>query len=123
MTTQWRRAPFALVHHRSVLLALFVAAGLVALTAASSPLLSAAGGGGALKNGLVRLTPRSAGLVIEAAGVGPSGSERPAAYAARRDAAIARLAEEIGSLEPPVRTLILGGSNMSMGVASAGGQV
>src|SRR6185437_415074 len=46
----WRKAPAALVHHRSVVLAVFVAALLAALASSSSPFVTTAAASEALKN-------------------------------------------------------------------------
>lgn len=61
----WTHAPFALLRHRSVLLAVFCAAFLLALAAASAPLLRAGAESEALKGKLNQLSPLVAGLTIE----------------------------------------------------------
>jgi hypothetical protein len=120
MSAQWRRAPFALGHHPTVLLAVFVAAGLIGVTASSAPFLSAAVGSHALKNKLVELTPLSTGLVIESGVRVPSGSvAQLSGAAARGDATFDRLTMQRGPLGTPVRTLILG-DGLNVHVSSVG---
>jgi len=58
----WANAPFALLRHRSVLVAVVCASFLVALAAASAPLLRAGAESEALKGKLDLLTPLAAGL-------------------------------------------------------------
>jgi putative ABC transport system permease protein len=59
-----RKAPFALVHHRSALVAVALSAFLVALAAASAPFVTTATASAALKNKLVDLAPLTTGLQI-----------------------------------------------------------
>jgi putative ABC transport system permease protein len=60
----WRKAPLALRHHPTVLLAVAAAALLVALAASSSPFVTTAVASEALRNRLEELTPLSTGLKI-----------------------------------------------------------
>src|SRR5471032_3035275 len=60
----WRKAPFALRNHPSVLVAAFVAALLVALAAAAEPFVTTAAASAALKTQLSQLTPLATGLQI-----------------------------------------------------------
>jgi len=64
MSAQWKKAPFALRHHPSVLVAVAVAALLVALAASSSPFVTTAVASEALKNRLAELTPLGTGLEL-----------------------------------------------------------
>src|SRR5690349_20804799 len=64
MSAHWRKAPSALVHHRSVLLAVFVAALLSALASSSSPFVTTAAASEALKNKLADLSSFAAGVEI-----------------------------------------------------------
>ena len=93
----WMRAPFALVRHVGVLVAILAAALLVALAAASAPLLRAGAESEALKTKLAELTPLGAGLTIES---------RPAPLHddAPRRAAAARLAARVPDLRAPIAT-------------------
>jgi hypothetical protein len=61
----WRKAPFALVHHASVLLAVVVAALLSALASSSSPFVTTAAASEALKNQLADLSPFATGLELK----------------------------------------------------------
>jgi putative ABC transport system permease protein len=60
----WRKAPYALVHYLTVLVAVFTAAALAALAASSSPFVTTAAGSEALKNKLIDLSPYATGLQI-----------------------------------------------------------
>jgi putative ABC transport system permease protein len=64
MSAQWRKAPYALVFHRSALLAVFVAALLAGLAASSSPFVTTAAASEAMKNKLLDLSPFATGLEI-----------------------------------------------------------
>jgi putative ABC transport system permease protein len=61
---QWRKAPFALVYHRSVLVAVFLAALLAALASSSAPFVTTAAASEALKNRLAELTSFSTGVEL-----------------------------------------------------------
>ena len=65
-TARRRKAPVVLLSFPSVLLVVFVASVLTALTAAASPFVSTAAGSEALRNRLAELTPLATGLQIEA---------------------------------------------------------
>jgi putative ABC transport system permease protein len=65
LSPQNRKAPIALVHHRSALVAVALSAFLVALAAASAPFVTTATASAALKNKLVDLAPLATGLQIE----------------------------------------------------------
>jgi putative ABC transport system permease protein len=60
----WRKAPYALVHYLTVLVAVFTAAALAALAASSAPFVTTAAASEALKNKLVDLSPYATGLQI-----------------------------------------------------------
>jgi hypothetical protein len=95
----WQRAPFVLRRHPVVAVSVLCAAFVVAIAAASAPLLRAAATSGALKGKLQSLTPLAAGLEVRQ----PSGSEllvaqSVEAFAATdqaRRAAAQRLAESL----------------------------
>jgi len=100
----WRKAPFALVHHRSALVAVALSGFLVALAAASAPFVTTATASAALKNKLVDLAPLATGLKIS----GPL-EPLPTAHgladaAQRRSEAAAKLSAELG-LERPIFTV------------------
>jgi putative ABC transport system permease protein len=99
----WRKAPFALVHHRSALVAVALSGFLVALAAASAPFVTTATASAALKNKLVDLAPLATGLQITA----PVDSNRTtgglAEITQRRERAAKRLAAEL-RLEQPIFT-------------------
>src|SRR3954471_16870644 len=105
---QWRKAPLVLRHHRSVLLAVVVAAFLVGLAAASSPFVRSAAASAALKSKLDEFTPFATGLHIRVRTSAPPG--RPPAALVRddaaRDAAFGRLAATIGSVAKPVTGVV-----------------
>lgn len=79
----WAKAPFVLLQHRAVLLAVLASSFLVALAASSAPLLRAGAESEALKGKLDLMTPLGAGLTVETVDL-PSGAR---ADRARRDAA------------------------------------
>ena len=64
----WRKAPVALLHHRSALAAVAAAAFLVALAASSAPLLTTAAASAALRDELRDLSPLATGLEITGLG-------------------------------------------------------
>ncbi len=106
VSAHWRRAPFVLRRHGSILLAVLAAALLVGLTASAAPFLSTAAGSAALKNRLNELSPLTTGVEIErSAGVTPS--QPGNAVAARLDRAVGALARQVGSLGTPLATLEL----------------
>ena len=122
MSTIWRRAPFALLHHRVVLAAVLAAAGLVALTAASAPLLTSSTASTALKNQLAELSPLGTGLEIKSTLVATSQDQAAMrAVAGRNGAGAVRLASTLGSLGSPIRTLVLGSSENLPVASSSGG--
>ena len=64
LSANWRKAPYALVHYLTVLVAVFVAAALAAVAAASAPFVTTAAASEALKNKLVDLSPYATGLQV-----------------------------------------------------------
>jgi putative ABC transport system permease protein len=106
LTAQWRKAPFVLVYHRSVLLAVFSAALLAALASASAPFVTTAAASEALKNKLAELTSFATGVKIEGSRQ-LVGVETPAGFARHRAAtqiAAAQLRTRFGHVGPPVFT-------------------
>jgi putative ABC transport system permease protein len=102
---QWRKAPFVLRHHPTVLAAVAAAAFLVALAAASSPFVRAAAGSVALNSKLDEFSPYTAGLEIqsfERRGRRAVPVEQRTRSADARIARIARMGRRIGSTAPPV---------------------
>ncbi len=101
---RWK-APVVLLSFRSVLLVVFVASLLTALTAAASPFVSTAAGSEALRNRLAELTPLATGLQIEAPlqlqrGT-PAGLAR---LASASEADAKRLAATLGEVGAPILT-------------------
>src|SRR5471032_80307 len=113
----WAKAPFALLRHRSVLLAVACASFLVALAAASAPLLRAGAESEALKGKLDVLTPLAAGLTIET----PAARNRDLVRGdrARRSAAV-RLARTLTFVDDPILTTLtdaaVGGKALNGGI-------
>ncbi len=103
----WRKAPFALRHHPTVLVAVAVAAMLVALAAASSPLVRAAAGSSALKSKLDEFTPFVTGLQIRGTTYVPAGLrvERIAGREDGRAAAVDAFGRSLGLVRQPVAAL------------------
>ncbi|MFZ1881778.1 MAG: hypothetical protein WAU41_16670 [Gaiellaceae bacterium] len=99
----WVKAPFVLGRHRSVLLAVVCASFLVALAAASAPLLRAGAESEALKGKLQQLSPLAAGLTIETRG---ARDRNIAAGDQARRAAVVRLARSLPFVEEPLLTTI-----------------
>jgi hypothetical protein len=99
----WAKAPFVLGRHRSVLLAVVCASFLVALAAASAPLLRAGAESEALKGKLQQLSPLAAGLTIETRG---ARDRNIAAGDEARRAAVVRLARSLPFVEAPLLTTI-----------------
>lgn len=64
-SAHWRKAPFVLLHHRSILVAVSAAALLSALASASAPFVTTAAASEALKNKLNELTSFATGVEIE----------------------------------------------------------
>ena len=97
-------------HHRSVLLAVLVAAFLVGLAAASAPFVRSAAASAALKNKLDEFTPFATGLHLRArTGARPGLSEaRLVREAAAREEAFRRLGRELGLAAPPVAAIFDG---------------
>ena len=106
ISAHWRRAPFVLRHHVSILVAVLAAALLVGLTASSAPFLSTAAGSAALKNRLNELDPLTTGVEIQRDG-GATPTESATAVEKRLDAGVAKIAARVGSLGAPVKTLEL----------------
>jgi putative ABC transport system permease protein len=105
-SAHWRKAPYALVHHRSVLLSVFAAALLAALASSSAPFVTTAAASEALKNRLVELSSYATGLQIwSARGLGGFESQdRLLAEAGSRASAAHALAARLPSVGPPVIT-------------------
>jgi hypothetical protein len=97
----WLKAPFVLLRHRSVLLAVICASFLVALAAASAPLLRAGAESEALKGKLQELSPLAAGLTIQTGG---ARDPNLAAGDASRRAAVLRLARTLPFADAPILT-------------------
>src|SRR6476646_5665054 len=109
MSAQWRRAPFVLRHHPTVLAGVAAAAFLLALAAASSPFVSAAAGSLALKNKLDEFSPYTAGLEIKTNDLrrqGRNGAEQALRQADSRNDRVAGLARSLGFVAKPVTTLL-----------------
>ena len=106
MNVAQRKAPFALLHFRSVLLAVFGAALLAALAASSSPFVTTAAASEAFDNRLAELTPLATGLEVTAihypAAVGAAGLARDEAT---REAAARALAARLPGVGKPVFTI------------------
>jgi hypothetical protein len=106
ISAHWRRAPFVLRHHASILVAVLAAALLVGLTASSAPVLSTAAGSAALKNRLNELDPLTTGVEIQRDG-GATPTESATEVEQRLDAGVAKIAARVGSLGAPIKTLEL----------------
>jgi putative ABC transport system permease protein len=107
MSAHWRKAPSALVHHRSVLLAVFVAALLSALASSSSPFVTTAAASEALKNKLADLSSFAAGVEITGSRQFAFGNEslRQIERAeARRHVAAEQLRARLGHVGRPIYT-------------------
>ena len=106
VSAQWRKAPFVLRHHPTVLLAVAAAAFLVALAAASSPFVRAAAGSVALKNKLDEFSAYTAGLQITTEEARPlrglTSVDKALRAADGRDARVARLGRDLGFIAAPV---------------------
>lgn len=100
----WRRAPFVLRHHPSVLVAVFIAALLVGLAASSAPFVTTAAASEALQNRLAELTPYATGLVVTGEAVGETYSVRAAL---REEEARATAAKQLASRLPDVGRPVL----------------
>jgi putative ABC transport system permease protein len=100
----WRKAPFALVHHRSALVAVALSGFLVALAAASAPFVTTATASAALKNKLVDLAPLATGLQISGGIESVRSARGFTGVAQRRTRAAQRLSADLG-LERPVLTV------------------
>ena len=102
VSPRWRKAPFALRHHPSVLVAVAVAALLVALAASSSPFVTTAVASEALKNRLDELTPLGTGLELTSPAFVVAGSPHyhlvPADPGAAAVRALARRLPHVGGL-------------------------
>ena len=93
----WFRAPAALLHHAAVAVAVVGASGLLALAAASAPLLRSGAESEALKSKLATMSPLAAGLTIEAR------DARLTDDTSRRHA-IEQIAASIPDTRPPIVT-------------------
>lgn len=98
----WAKAPFVLLRHRAVLLAVVCTSFLVALAAASAPLLRAGAESEALEGKLEQLSPLAAGLTIDR--VDPSLDKQPVAADRARRAAATELAKTLRFVDAPVLT-------------------
>jgi putative ABC transport system permease protein len=111
LSAHWRKAPYALVHHRSVLLAVFAAALLAALASWSSPFVTTAAASEALKNKLADLSSFATGLEIRGVHEYVYGDDSAAGIkkseATRRDAAN-KLRARLAHVAPPVFTSEIG---------------
>ena len=112
---QWRKAPLVLRHHPSVLLAVFVAAVLVGLAAASSPFVRSTAASAALKDKLDEFTPFTTGLQIRSRTFAPPGQgvERLVREADSREAGVERVAARLGFVRPPVTGVVTDPVNAS----------
>src|SRR5262245_50836849 len=109
VSAQWRKAPFVLRHHPTVLAAVAAAAFLIALAAASSPFVRAAAGSVALKDKLDEFSAYTAGLEIVTEEARPLRSLTVAQAlrgAEGRDARIERLGSNLGFVAKPVVTAL-----------------
>lgn len=93
-----------LLSFRSVLVAVFVAALLTALTASASPFVTTAAGSEALKNRLAELTPLATGLQIDGGLSLPSSPELGVRRDAAEQVAAAKLAHSMSGVGSPVLT-------------------
>src|SRR5690349_8968786 len=93
----WRKAPFALVHHCSALVAVSLSGFLVALAAASAPFVTTAAASAALKSKLVDLAPLATGLQIRGRlEPGQPGAQALGGVAERRERAASQLSRDLG---------------------------
>jgi putative ABC transport system permease protein len=106
VSAHWRKAPYALVHHRSVLLAVFVAALLAALASSSAPFVTTAVASEALKNKLADLSPYATGLQIWSARalLGSESAAQLRDSADEHERTAAGLRQRIPHLRPPLFT-------------------
>jgi hypothetical protein len=107
MSAHWRKAPSALVHHRSVLLAVFVAALLAALASSSSPFVTTAAASEALENKLAELSSFAAGLEITGSrqfAFGNESARQIERAEAQRHETAERLRSRLGHVGRPIFT-------------------
>ena len=113
----WAKAPVVLLQHRAVLLAVVCTAFLVALAAASAPLLRAGAESESLQGKLAQLSPLAAGMTIDR--VRGSLDRKPVAADRARRAAATELAGTLRFVGRPVLTsaafAIAGGKALSEG--------
>src|SRR5262245_4573919 len=105
VSAQWRKAPFVLRHHPTVLAAVAAAAFLIALAAASSPFVRAAAGSVALKDKLDEFSAYTAGLEIVTGEPRPLRGlsvDKALESAEGRDARVAQLGSDLGFVSAPV---------------------
>lgn len=101
----WTKAPFVLLRHRGVLVAVAWTAFLVAAAAAAAPLVKVGAESEALKNKLAVMTPLAAGLFVETNGsVSRGGARQLAADDTARRTAVVRLARSLPFVGAPVFT-------------------
>jgi putative ABC transport system permease protein len=98
----WAKAPLALLQHRAVLLAVVCTSFLVALAAASAPLLRAGAESEALEGKLRQLTPLAAGLTIDRTSGSVDAS--PVRADRARRAAGTRLSTSLPFVQPAILT-------------------
>jgi putative ABC transport system permease protein len=106
LSAHWRKAPYALVHYRSVLLSVFVAALLAALASSSSPFVTTAAASEALKNQLTELSSFATGLEIRTTGsqFGPASLRQLQQDAIQQVSAVDRLRINLGYTRRAVLT-------------------
>src|SRR5436305_11226453 len=104
MSAHWRKAPLALRHHPSALVAVAAAALLVALAASSSPFVTTAVASEALKNKLTDLTPLQTGGQLTYAGFIPFAPGDQERATIRRETEIAALDRRLPHVGAPVYT-------------------
>jgi putative ABC transport system permease protein len=100
LSPQNRKAPIALVHHRSALVAVALSAFLVALTAASAPFVTTATASAALKNKLVDLAPLATGLQISSSLESVRSNAGLAHAMERRMRAAEKLSDQLNLVRP-----------------------
>ena len=116
---EWRRAPSALAHHRSVLVAVFAAALLAALASSSAPFVTTAAASETLKDRLSELTSFATGVEVQCATEQLSGSESASELDAQ-DAALGAAASRLRLRFGHVYGAVLDASGVDP-IAAAGG--
>jgi putative ABC transport system permease protein len=120
ISARWRKAPFVLVHHRSILFAVAAASLLSALASASAPFVTTAAASEALKNKLDELTSFATGVEIESTRqlFGTESAADLARQGAALRTAAAVLRPRLGHVGRPVFTAR---SDLPVDVVSKGG--